>query len=66
MAIGRTATGGMTLQDEAMGDTATQHNDGNGWHDDDKGKNGDGTMTATGGMTTRHDNGNARHDEGNG
>ncbi len=32
----------MTLQDEAKGDTATRHNDGDGRHDDGKGQNGDG------------------------
>ena len=39
----------MTLQDEAMGDTTTWHDDGDGRHrhSNDKGQNGNG----------RHDNG---------
>ncbi len=33
--MGRTATGGITLQDEAVGDTTTRHDDGVWRHDDD-------------------------------
>ncbi len=55
-AIGRRATGGMTLQDEATGDTLTRHDDGDGRHNDGKWQNGNG----------RHDDGNGRHNDGKG
>jgi hypothetical protein len=54
MAMGRTATGGMTLQDEATGDTTMWHDDGDGRHNDGDGQNGDG----------RHDDGDGRHNDG--
>jgi hypothetical protein len=55
-AMGRTATGGMTLQDEATGDTTTWHNNAAGRHDDGKGQNGDGW----------HDNGDGGHNNSKG
>ncbi len=65
-AIGKRATGGMTLQDEATGDTLTRHDNGdgrhtndgkwqngNGRHNDGKGQQGDG----------QHNNSSGRYDD---
>ena len=41
-AMGRKATGGMTLQDTVTGDTTTRHDDDDGRHDGGKGNIGDG------------------------
>jgi hypothetical protein len=44
----------MTLQDEATGDTMTPHDDGDGWHDNSKGQQGNG----------RHNNVDGRLNDG--
>ena len=44
----------MTLQDEATGDRTTPHDDGDGWHDNSKGQQGNG----------RHNNVDGRLNDG--
>ncbi len=41
-AMGRTVTGGMTLQNEATGDTTMRHDDGKGQNGDKRHDDGDG------------------------
>ena len=65
MAMGRTVTGGMTLQDEATGDKTMRHDDDKGQngdrrhdngdrqHDNNKGQQGDG----------QHNNGDGLYDD---
>ncbi len=50
------------VKTRAAGDTTTQHDDGDGWHNNGKGQHGD--MRHDDGTMTQHDDGDGRHNNG--